>query len=439
MVKRLLYIAIPVFACMTFVYSIFIILFADNTQEPVRFNFFVFLASSLISATINFALSYKTRTIVTMAITNALLATISVVAVFIAENTLSGVFANAVAVLIIIIPIMLGLALSITTIKAKMMLSFTEVSIVGTAILFLLQLGIIDIPNYLNLACIISLLLNLLMLSSLRMSGDRNDSVAGTKMLGRGALLAIACSVVFLIGFVGVFFLVPSVRNAIVFASIQIKSFVTFILTSVYDGVAFLLSLIPQRDGQGMPPIEQQGAGGEMGETEGLSELTINIEAVVAIVAILLVALIIIVVLKLRKTKIGSIDSVELAEKEEIENTSFFDLIKRFFGFIKRRSIYLKTLIINRKTYEGAYIVLVRTAARKKMKKDVSETHIEFCEKLLCKLPSDSANIGDAKIFFKKMCETINCRCFSDKTAETLIPMKKSEVALLSKLKKELF
>lgn len=436
MTKRFLFMLIPAFACMTFFYCFFTIMLVNKIDGKPLFNFYTLMAITAIAVILNFAFSYKTRSIAMIAITNAILAIVGIISVISFENNIEGAIAYVLVILILVAPILFCIYLSIEPLKANTMLIFTEASIVGTALFLLFQLGKYDFPKYLYVACIASLLANLFMLSSLRMSGNKNNKVAGTKILSRGVILAMACVLILLVGFVMVFLFVPVVRNPIIAAAAAVKNFLVFIATSIYNFFAFLVSLLPTGNYEGDLLLEEPAGGGEPGMAE-IADAVGNMNGLFIVLGIIVAVVIIFVINKFRKVKIGRMSNIELISKEDDENFSLIDLLKSLFSKVMQRIAFIKMLIFNRNTYVGAFILLRYNDARRKEKVQKAETPTDFFNRMLEKLPADNTIYDDTEALFKNISDAINKKCFSREKEHGLLSMQKNEIILLKKIRKE--
>jgi hypothetical protein len=384
--KAFLYMLIPVFAGTVYAYCIFLFISFAGSDVAMDYNYFAVLACAVLACLVNYRLSLREQTLVTVAVVNAALVVLTEIVGFSTQNEIEGVIVHAIAALVFLAPAVHCLMLYRYPIRANTMLLFCELSITGTAVFMLMELGYFEAPPRAIVLSIVCLALNLFLLSALRTDAPAARKTEVKKQVERGMILAavVACAA-FAAGAIVVFAL-PQVRGAISGAVQAIGHFFAFLGRSLMAFLAWLAEHLPAPDpaGADVMPAESLPAmegGGEMEEMLEISDAAKII--MIAIFAAVVIGAVLFFIVKSRKTRLRRIRKPVLATREDVERGDGF--AKRFLALLHRcfrRAILAHRLFVRRYTYEGFFVRLSRIAKRKGHARAPGETPADYLDRL---------------------------------------------------------
>ena len=379
------YMLIPVFATTVFAYCLFAVLSFMGRHEVALYNFPIACACAFISAAINCRFARRERSIASVAVLNTVLIVAAGFFVFSAPNDIEGFWLLVIAAVCVMAPIIHGLLLVREPMKANTMLLYCELSIIGTIILLALQIGDMDVPALTNGLSIAALILNIFMLSVLRVSGPAKKPEGGRKSAERGAfLISLIVGTVFAAVIIAVL-LLPASRGAVFAAGYATRDFFIVVGSGLDRFFRFLVSLIPPPP---LPaeflPAEADAAGLGGFEGEGIAEMDPRIGILVFLIcaAVALVAAVALLI-RFRRKKIGRLKNLVLMyEEEDGGGWPFMRGLLALPGRLKAWLQYRKCLMARHGTYEEAYIRITRHARRRGFRRGISETPRAFLGRL---------------------------------------------------------
>lgn len=374
------YMLIPVFSTTVFAYCLFLILSFMGARTMVTYSFFAALICALVSAVINYRFALRDRGIVSIAVLNGILIIMTEFFVFSAPNDITGFWLYVIAAISFMAPIITGLMFCRNPIKVNGMMLYCECSIVGTIVLIALQIGEMNVSPLAIGVSITAMVLNLFMLSLLRISGPAKKAEAGRKGAVRGAfLLTGLVGTVFAAAVIAVF-LLPAGRNAIFTAINTTRNFFVWIAYWIERFFIFLISLLPapKDDGFAFPDMEESAA--IQGEGEFLGEIDPDISKWVFIIcAGAAIVALVIGLIRFRRKKVEKRIAAGLVYEEESGyEWQLLRLLLALPGRIKNWLYYQKCLFEHRGTYEEAFIRIIRRARRRGLRRNTSETPQAF-------------------------------------------------------------
>ncbi|MDR3296139.1 MAG: hypothetical protein LBT26_09980 [Clostridiales Family XIII bacterium] len=409
---------IPIFSSSIFVYCLFLFLSVAGADHVMDFSFFVFLACAFAAAAVNFRLSLREQTLARVVAANAGLAVLTEFLVFAAPNGIEGVWLHFIAAVFFLTPAIHSLQLSREPIRANTMLLFAETSIVGTVLVFLLQLGSFRFPPAANALCVAALVLNLFTLSSMRISGPAQKRAGAKNGLERGFLLASALTFLIAAALAAVLFLVPVCRSALLAALAATRDFLLLALRMTGRFFVFLISLLPRDETQeALLPAAAGGDAVPPGEefTGALPDYVLAI--VISVLVLAAAAGLLVFLFRFRKLRLARLRPASAVYKEEIESASLRALLLSALRTLLGRLRFLRRLMRKRGTYEGVFLRIARCAGRRGAKRGKSETPEEYLARLLARIPEDCAGHACAARVFPLLAARVDSRCYSARPA----------------------
>lgn len=382
--KAFLYILIPVFANTVFGYCIFLFVSFIGADVVMDYNYFAILVCAVLACVVNYRISRREHTVVSVAVANAVLIVFAEIVGFSATDEIEGIVLHAIAAIVFFAPVVHSMMLSRRPIRANTMLIFCEFSIAGTAAFLGIGLGNFDAPLLASVLSVICLVFNLFLLSSLRTEAPVSRKTEVKKQVERGMILTviITCSV-FAAGAVVVFAL-PAARGALFGMMAAIGRFFVFLGGCITDFFAWLFELLPD---PAMPDAEAMPQTGDAaaftgGEFEELPEMPDAVKIVViAIIAAVVIAVVVLTVVKSRKKSLRAktvLDAQEEMERGDGPGRLVIALLHRMI----RCLVFYYRLFEKRYTEEGFFVRLSLIAKRKKYDRASSETAVSYLNRL---------------------------------------------------------
>ena len=438
MIRKTIYNFIPSFSCMTFVYCFFVLSVSLRDEIMLEISFVNLTIYTLISAIINTILSLKSRQLWPVASINLVVLIAFEFSVFIVPKSYSGFFIFMFTALIIATTVIAPLAISLSKFDSHKALVFTEISIVGSSFFFFAQFGTFTAPVIANVACVVAIVLNIYHLSSIRIERTRRENTSSSYV--RGFIIASVIAIVVAISAVLSLAFIPSVRTGIITALLAIRNGFIFLWKTIISFLEFLLSKIPIGDTE-YSPIEIESIN-EGIEAEAIEEMSMNFDAIILIIAVVAVALIAFLIIRFRKKRIkfGSIyDSID---KESIDRTSIKNPFILLINKLIRKIALIKSWVLRRSTYEGAFVTISHFASRRGLKRGIDETPKEYFSRIVGRIylangEAEEENICSITKVLDVISQKIDTHNFS-LNGEKYLPMKQNEVKILHEFVKGL-
>ena len=394
--RSFLYVAIPVFATSVFSYCLFAIVSFMGQDAAETYSFIVAFACAFASAAANFRFAFRGRSVASVAILNGALIASTEFLAFAAPNDVQGFWLHAIAAVCFAAPVIHGLLLSREPVKANTMLLYCEFSIVGTAVLVLLQTGEMQVPASMVGISIAALVLNLFLLSALRISGPAKKPVAGRKGAERGTLLAVVLAVVVSAAVAVSVFLLPASREAVFAAAYATRDFFAFIGRGIERFFVFLVSLAPA---PALPAPEAMEPGMDDGvqyEGEALAGMdpAIGIWVFLVFAAIALAAIVILVFRFRRRRLLRRATDTMVYEEEAGDGWPLLRALLALPARFRAWLLFRRCLMERRGTYEEAYLRILRAARRRGLRRAASETPRAFLYRAAAPLPGASPPVS---------------------------------------------
>ena len=374
---------IPLFSTTVYAYCIFMLFSFVESDQIQSYNFFVAFICAIVSALINYRFSRRERTILSLVVLNAVLITLTIFFCISAPNDIEGVWFYIIASLCFSAPVIHGLMLSRNPIKTKTMLLYCEISVVGTAILFALQLGELFVSTFTIAISIVALILNLFMLSLLRITGPAKKTEGGHKGIERGVWLTSGLVGIVFAAIAVALFILPASRGAILSIISAVRAFFIFVGNAISSFFEWLSSLMPDTG-----PVEMDIAAEAMtgGEAEMLAEETLPenlLIRIIIIAAAILIGILILILIKNRKKMLRArITGVTVYEEETSEKRHWLRALFAIPSRLKKWLFYQTCQIQRRGTYEEAYLRIAKHAKRQKFIRAESETSRNFLRRI---------------------------------------------------------
>jgi hypothetical protein len=256
-----------------------------------------------------------------------------------------------------------------------MMLLFCELSVFGTVVFLLFQLGYFDAPVRASVLSVVCLVLNLFLLSVLRTDAPAERKPEAKKQIERGVILAV-----FLVGSVFaagaiVLFALPGTRGALFGAARGVGRFFVFLGKSMEVFFDWLAEALPAES----PPPAVAGEMGAMTEFPDSFKIFL-----IVVIAAVLFCLFLVVLIKMRRARLLRLaGKTVLAAREETERRP--GLAGMLFAFLRRvlfRFAFARRLFAHRDTCEGFFVRLSRSAKRKGYGRTMAETPAAYLHRL---------------------------------------------------------
>ena len=430
--RALRYMLIPVFSTTVFAYCVFAILSFMGNDETEEYNFFMALACAIVGAVANCRFAASERTIVSIAVLNGIMIALTEFFVFSAPNDVAGFWLHAIGGLCVAAPVIHGLMLSRNPIKISTMLLYCEFSIAGTVLMFGLQVGRMNVSPITNALCVIALILNLFMLSVLRVSGPAKKPSSGQKGFERGALLTMGLVGMVFAAVAIALFLLPASRNAIFIAAGAVRDFFVFIAGAIGRFIEFLVSLMPVPE-YGPVEMEEAEMGAEHGDAVDMGELMGDIGIKIFVICAVAAAVAFVLVLaRYRKKKAPArVTDVMVYEEEAGEGWPWLSFLRslpaRFAAWLR----YMRSCLARRDSYEGAYLRIERMAKRRGLRRAAHETPRAFLYRVAAALPA--VDKGGVDPLLDAISSAIDCRLYSKMNPDYTV-VGKNDSASLNKL-----
>ena len=387
--KSFFYMLIPVFAMTVFGYCIFLFVSFIGADVTMHYNYFAVLTCTLLACIINYRLSLREQTLVKVAIVNAALIVFTEVVGFSSYNDIEGVVLHGIAAVIFLIPVVGSLRLSRSPVRANMMLTFSECSIIGLLCLMAMQIGLFEMPVHATVLSIICLVLNLFLLSSLRTEAPAQRKAEVKKKIERSMILVVVIVAAVFAAIAIVIFALPAVRGALFEAIAAVGRFLTFLWNAILSFFAWLAELMPDPELYDIEVMPMEDT--SMAENEGMEVLmqipdSVKIIVIVAIAAFIICA-IIIMVFKNRRKKLRQAAQLLAVTHGDIEDRNkIIDLIRLWMRRIVERIILTYKMFEKRNTYAGFFVRLSRIAKYKGFARAPAETSAAFLKRLVPEL-----------------------------------------------------
>lgn len=383
--KAYFYMLIPVFAVAVYSYCLFLFISFAGADMVMDYSFFAVFACAALACFVNNRLSMRDQSIVKIAIVNALLVVLIEIVGFSTYNEIIGPVYYAIAAFVFMAPIICSLVLYRHTIRTNMMLLFCELSIVGTALFMMMQLGYFDAPVLAVVLSIICLGLNLFLLSALRTDAPTNRKVEIKKKIERSMILTVVIVCACFAAGAIVIFVLPATRGALFGAFAAIGQFFVFLGKAIMSFLTWLMDLFPDSaplESDVLPGMDSSSAG--INEIDGVANLPDSVKLMaILIAAAVILGIIIVIVIKLRKTKLRFRGSNITATHEDIEKrNSTKNIFAILFRLLMKQIVFTQRLFSKRYTYEGFFVRLSRIVKRKGFVRAASETAGEYIERL---------------------------------------------------------
>ena len=412
---------IPIFSTTVYAYCIFILFSFVESDQIQSYNFFVAFICAMVSALINYRFSRHERTILSIVVLNAVLITLTIFFCISAPNDIEGVWFYIIASLCFSAPVVHGLMLSRSPIKTKTMLLYCEISVAGTTILFALQLGELFVSAFTIVISIVALILNLFMLSLLRITGPAKKTEGGRKGIERGVLLTSGLVGIVFAAVAVALFILPASRGAILAIISAVRTFFIFVGNAIMSFFEWLSSLMPDMGPVEMDIVAEATASGEA-ELLAEEELPENMLVWIIIIAVaVLIGILLVILLKNRKKMLRArITGITVYEEETTEKPhwlrALFELPSRF-----RRWLFYQTCKIRRRgTYEEAYLRIAKYAKRQKYIRAESETSGNFLKRIAMSLAHKPEKDFDERLagLLDSISAAVDKRLYSNKNTE---------------------
>ena len=395
------YMVIPVFATAVFSYCLFAIISFMGQDATESYNFFVAFACAFVCAIVNCGFALRSRSVASVAILNGAMIALTEFFVFSAPNDIQGFWMHVIAAACFAAPVIHGLLLSREPVKASTMLLYCEFSISGTVMLLVLQIGEMEVTPLAVGLSVTALILNLFMLSYLRISGPVKRPGAGRKGAERGTLLiAVLAGIVFAASALSVF-LLPASRNAVFAAVYATRDFFVFIGKGIGRFFTFLVSLMPAPTRPGPGVVEAAMDDGIQLEGEALAGMgqAVGIQIFIICAAIVL-AVIVILIIRFRRHRLHGRKMTGLVYEEEAgEGWQLLRALSALPARLKAWLHFRKCLILRRGAYEEAYIRISRCAGRKGFRRAASETPRAFLFRVAAIMPEEAPQVVSGEGF----------------------------------------
>ena len=414
MARALSFAMIPVFSYSVFVYCLFIFISEAGDGRLMEFNFYALFICSAASAFANFALAREERRLILVAAVNIVMCAAAEIVCFTIPNSIEGVWNYIIAGILFLIPMIQSLTFSREPVKAGTMLIFVEVSISGTALVYLMQAGAFRFTVLANVLCAISLVVNLAALSSLRVYGSAGKISGDNKGPERGFMLAAATVAITSAAGAAVVFLLPACRNALFAAAGATRDFIVFVFISIGRFVTFLVSMLPY-DGETQTEIAPAPV--TVAEAAAMEEFVADIPPAIMIAtaaAVLVAAASIagIVIFRLRMLRLAALKPAANVHTERVDSAapgfSFTVLLKRMLETLA----FLRRLALLRDSPEGVFLRMEFLAGRRGLKRAVQETPGEYTLRVMSRVPGEAGGRDLAANFARVACG-VDERCFS--------------------------
>jgi len=381
MARAFRYMLIPVFATTVFAYCLFVIISFVGQKTALSYNVFVVLICAIAAAFINYRFALRERSLTSIFVLNAIMLVATEFFGFTAPNDVSGFWPRTIAGACFAAPVIHGLLLSREPMKLNTMLLYCEFSIAGTIVFIGLQVGDLTVAPFANGLSITALILNLFMLSILRISGPAKKAEGGWKSVQRGALLSASLvGVVFAAAAVALF-LLPASRNAIFTAADAMRGAFIFVGEGIGRFIEFLLSLIPAGGPQTdiVPGVTMVGVAARPDVKDAQAIDPRLALAILIICAIAAAVALIFLLIRFRSKKVRArVANVRVYEEEIGESRPLLRaLLSLLAGFVEWLR-FLRYCSLRRDTYEGAFLRISHSAKRHGLRRKASETPRAF-------------------------------------------------------------
>ena len=411
------YTLIPVFATTVYAYSIFAILCFIAYETVESYNFFVAFVCAVISLVANYRFAMRERTIVSAAVLNGILIALSLFFCFATQSGAVEFWRYLFAGICFAAPVIQSIHLSRSPVTVAGMLRYCEFSIVGTIVMFTLQIGNMEVPSLTNVICIAALVLNVFLLSVLRVKGPAKKADSGRKTFERGTVVSVTfVGIVFAAVFIAVI-LLPASRNALFGAIYAMRDFFIFAGEAIERFFIFLISLFPARyeSGHDVSPGDTGGMGGI--ENEAPQEMDPNIGVTVFIVCAAIAAVaFIIILIRLRKRRLrGRNASVVLYDADMDDERQFLRTLRGMPARFKAWLFFIRCRFLARGTYESAYLRIVRRSGYKSVRRMASETHKAFLNRAAALFQGKQGTDEGIDRLINTISEAVDRRLYSGK------------------------
>jgi hypothetical protein len=405
---------IPVFADSVAVYCAFLFISAAGTDRAMDFSFPALFVCASAGVVLNYCLSFRDRTTGFIAALNAVAAAVTEIAVFASPNEIKGVLIHAIAGVLFIVPNLHGFCLARRPMTANAMLTCTELSIMGAVFVFMLQLGVFEIPMAALFLCAAALLLNLFMLSELRATGPVQTRVDAKTEMGRGMLLATIAAVAGAVAVAAVLLLLPACRNAVVSAAGAIRDGAVFVFAQISRFFAFLASLVPPPAPEdAAAPVPAFGGTEIAGDMEMAGLIAFPLPVVVTVGIAVLAAIAILVVRNRKRMLLRNRAASRTTEEFEDGGATLLSILRDFLGRLSEHLRFLLELRRKRHTYEGVFLRISRAAGRQGVRRAEAETPREYLCRVLARIPGETPGRAAAEGLFPDLAARLNLRLYS--------------------------
>jgi len=409
--KSFYYALTVLFANMTAQYCIFILL-TSVKGNAMGFHLLSYFGFAVLALTINCLLSRKERSVLQIVILNAFIAVLGAIVLFVLPHEISGFWGYLCAGLIFLYPAPRGVFLLRNPFSIGKMLSWCEMSALGTSVFFIAQLGYFSPGAVPNILCVVALIGNLAALSSMRMQNIRQTGERGGTGPKRWLLLAaLGAIILFFAGLLAL--LLPLGRGAILAAIETVKNLLLAILHLILRFLLFLFSLLPVPEfSQGYIPAPDPVAIPD-GAVEGYLEFPLIVTIViVSLIAALAIALFVFIVYRMRRVRLGALGSANSLLKVKSTAPSLLSLLRAMLRRLRER-LSLRLLLLTR--FNSCAGVLARLEYRGKrcgVPRGKGQTTREYLMTLLSRSPQADPTAREA---FLLLADRIDELCFSTK------------------------
>jgi len=411
------YTLIPVFATTVYAYCIFAIICFAGYGAVESYNFFVAFACAIVSLVLNYRFAMRERTIVSVAVLNGILLAFSLFFCFATQSGAAEFWRYVFIGICAAAPVIHGIHLSRSPVTVAGMMRYCEFSIVGTVVIFTLQIGNMEVTALTNVICIAALVLNLFLLSVLRVKGPAKKADSGRKTFERGAVVSVSfVGIVFAAVFLAVV-LLPASRNALFSAIYATRDFFILAGEAIERFFVFLISLLPAapETANDMSPGEADSMGGL--ESNALQEIDPNIGYAMLIVCVAIAAVVsVIILVRLRKRRLrGRNANVVFYDADMDEERQFLRTLRGIPARFKAWLFFMRCRFLTRGTYEDAYLRIVRRSLHRGVRRMASETHRAFLGRVAARFPEKQDPDGSLDGLINTISEAIDSRLYSGK------------------------
>lgn len=408
--KRLILAAIPLYSDMVGLYCLFLLLtnFTDTGMQ--RFPFFPYLALGLVALGVNLLFGRKERSLRAVAILNILMLAAVETGMFLLSPGISQLGVKVSAFVIFAWPVARGMFLARKSPPAATMLTYSELSIMGAGAFFLAQLAEFSPGAAANVLCLITIGLNLAALSHLRGLGAVQAQGQRASRRSRAAVLLVAALLMIGATLLLGLLLLPGTTGAIVAAAVAVKDGVLWFLATLWQGIEYLISLLPGSDiAAEAPPLTPvaSNSGGEEGY--GPAEIPEWMPyLLIGVIAAVVVVIVVVVLVRLGKNRLRLRAAAADAGEEKSLSPSLWGLLAAALRRLWGRVRFYRLLLARWHTAAGLMVRLELRGKRCGCPRAPGQTPREFLLVL-----SARAEDAEAKDGFEALAAGIDRLCFA--------------------------